>query len=153
MANKPIDVFKYIDMHDGNIKVCWEWLQSINNSTKRPYFTAQKKRWQAYSLVYSLYYLSEDSNIPVYIPKGQVVRHKCDNQICCNPHHLELGTHQDNMNDMKQREQHGLPHHTVKAIRKSVANGNTHKDVAKLYGISSENVSAIVNKRSYAHVI
>ena len=37
MANAPIDVFKHIDMCDGNKEPCWPWMQSINNSTKRPY--------------------------------------------------------------------------------------------------------------------
>lgn len=35
--------------------------------------------------------------------KGLVVRHKCDNARCLNPDHLELGTHQDNMDDKTKR--------------------------------------------------
>jgi hypothetical protein len=37
------------------------------------------------------------------IAKGQCIRHKCDNGMCVNIDHLELGTRQDNINDMVQR--------------------------------------------------
>ena len=37
------------------------------------------------------------------IPKGMVVRHKCDNKSCINPEHLELGTLKDNIQDKVKR--------------------------------------------------
>lgn len=37
------------------------------------------------------------------MPKGMVLRHKCDNPSCCNLEHLEIGTVRDNVMDMIKR--------------------------------------------------
>lgn len=37
------------------------------------------------------------------IPEGMVVMHKCDNKICTNPNHLEIGTHRQNSIDAHKR--------------------------------------------------
>ena len=34
------------------------------------------------------------------VQQGMSVCHRCDNPKCCNPEHLFLGTHQQNMGDM-----------------------------------------------------
>jgi hypothetical protein len=33
------------------------------------------------------------------VPDGYVIRHACDNPLCCNPDHLDLGLQLDNVRD------------------------------------------------------
>lgn len=37
------------------------------------------------------------------ITEGMEIRHSCDNPLCVNPRHLSSGTHQENMDDKKER--------------------------------------------------
>jgi predicted XRE-type DNA-binding protein len=148
-VNKPTDVFKHIDMTATEIRPgmstpCWPWKGGLSKSG-RPYFTINKKKILAYRLVYELMTGQELGD--------KVARHKCDWEICCRGDHIEPGDHQDNMNDMKERERHGLPHHAIRAIRKLAAAGTmTQQEIANLYGIGRSTVSEIVSGVHYAHV-
>ena len=144
MANRrnvPTDVFKYIDMKNGGTDVCWPWKGKINKKDGRPYFTVDGKRRPSYAYVIEA---------TTGIQQGtHMVIHSCDNPICCNPSHLSFGPHQDNMNDMKERERHGLPRIVVRAIRKLLEKGVPQQEIAELYGISREAVSAISTRRNH----
>ncbi len=59
------------------------------------------EKWLAHRLSYMIH--------TGYHPAGYVVMHTCDNPCCVNPHHLRLGSQQDNISDMiaKGRAHHG----------------------------------------------
>jgi hypothetical protein len=141
--NKARDVFRSIDM-TGGPDACWPFKGALN-AKGRPYFTLSGKKVLAYRLAYEL--VNGEGTLT-----DTIARHTCDNEACCNPRHIVKGTHQQNMNDMKERERHGLPHHTVRAIRTLASKGTTHQDIADLYGIGRSTVTEIVNRTNYNHV-
>lgn len=46
------------------------------------------------------------------IPDGMVVCHSCDVPKCCNPSHLFIGTHADNISDRDNKGRHWVPQGT-----------------------------------------
>lgn len=98
------------------------------------------------------------------IPEGHVVRHKCDNPPCINPEHLEVGTHADNMADMRLRKRHPgaqgtrnshakLTEQDVLDIRMEYATGQTTQNsLAEFYGVSQPTIGALVNLRTWRNV-
>lgn len=144
--NEPVNVFKFIEMRGPDH--CWRWLGAWGGRARdrRPYFMADGKRTMAYRWVWQLVMGTD-------IPTGQMILHSCDNGGwpigCCNPAHLSVGDNQTNMDEMKQRERHGLPATAVAAIRRLLERGETQQVIADRFGISRETVSAIATGRVY----
>lgn len=100
------------------------------------------------------------------IPKGTVVRHKCDVSQCVNPSHLELGSQLENIGDMFSRNRHSRPPHPegnthpnrklteddVRAIRQAVASGQRQADLARKHNVQRSVISQIVNHKTWTHV-
>lgn len=95
------------------------------------------------------------------IPNGSLVRHKCDNGLCVNIEHLELGTNQDNVNDMVQRgrakggsnkgEHCGQSKLTFQQVLEIRENKDklTHESLSKKYSISRTQISRIINGKRW----
>lgn len=96
------------------------------------------------------------------IPKGRFVLHHCDNPGCVRPNHLFLGTHADNMRDMKQKGRAGqrgekhtrtkLTAQDVRTIRRRIAAGEMQRTLAAEYGISETTVSGIKHRGVWSHI-
>lgn len=85
------------------------------------------------------------SGVPV--PDDALVLHgPCDNPSCCEPSHLRVGTHADNMADRRARERHAakLTHEQVDALRGEHALGSSGVALAAKYGVSQSHVSRLV---------
>lgn len=94
-------------------------------------------KWAAHRLTY------ERFNGP--IPAGMLVCHSCDNRLCCNPKHLFLGTHKDNLADMvaKGRSLYGERANNVSLTEAQVVEcyklrneGMTYREIGEKFGVT-----------------
>lgn len=107
-------------------------------------------------------------------PGALFVRHTCDTPLCCNPAHLLLGTHADNMADMCERGRSNsgkeylgtilyggdnpaarLTEEDVLAIRAEYSpnvRGCGYESLARKYGVGSTTIVHIIKRETWTHV-
>jgi predicted DNA-binding protein (UPF0251 family) len=90
---------------------------------------------------------------------GYHVLHSCDNTLCCNPKHLRLGTHQDNMADMttRDRQARGSTNGSAKLTEQDVLDirairGMSQRAIAAQYGVSQTVIWKIRNRKIWQHI-
>lgn len=94
------------------------------------------------------------------------VLHRCDNPPCCNPAHLFLGTHADNVRDKVNKgrqSRHSSPgeaaglakltNEQVLEMRRLYAEEHIRQvDLAARFGVGQSAVSAILRRRTWSHI-
>lgn len=117
---------------------CWIW-KGKSSPNGYGYFGAFIK---AHRLSYQLSYGD--------IPRGGIIKHKCDNKLCVNPQHLELGTYSENLKEAYARGLRKPRKPNRKSIRLSdqqvfdIQNSSQCLGhLSKLYGISTQRIRSI----------
>lgn len=131
---------------------CWIWTGCVTNLGYGK-ITTRGKTYFTHRISYELH------NGP--IPDDLFVLHKCDTPPCCNPSHLFLGTHLDNIADKvsKERQQRGERHAMAKLteadvieIRRLYSNGVRQCAIAANFNTSDKNIHRIVKYQTWKHV-
>lgn len=129
---------------------CWLWVGGVNSDgygtwTAHGETKAHRASWVLHNGA---------------IPAGKHVLHKCDQPNCVNPDHLFLGTHQDNMADLRAKGRaygaKGEANYGAKITEEQalsiMQDGRSGSAIAKEFGISKEMVSNIRNGKSWVHL-
>ena len=76
---------------------CWAWPRKTDAK-------GRGRVWVNGKIMLAHRAVWEHVNAP--IPKGKMLCHHCDNAGCINPKHMYVGTHAENMRDMKDRKRY-----------------------------------------------
>ena len=131
---------------------CWPW---TGNRNKGGYGTFGVQ-YRTYICTRMVYLLASGVD-----PGDQRVCHSCDNPVCCNPAHLELGDQTFNMSGacLRGRIARGervgpskLVPEQVLEIRRRFANGESRLRMAKEYSVSYPTIFYITKRKAWTHL-
>ena len=143
-------------VQNGSPTECWEWKASRNPTGYGSYivFIEGKREQRAHRVAF--FYATGIA------PAEKHVLHKCDNRACCNPDHLYLGTHQQNMDDRWARNKNsirGAAHPLAKltetdvvSIRHQYSQGRGLSDLGREFNVSPQAIFAIVRRVTWKDV-
>lgn len=89
----------------------------------------------------------------------EIVRHKCDTPLCCNPLHMELGTHADNVQDKVSRGRQAKGTANGRSVLTPDAVRSIRADIRALiqryadsYSVDPSTIRHVVNGKTWADV-
>ncbi len=146
-----------VDIKD-NIDDCWNWLAYIHYSGYG-YFHNYRLSKSAMPAHRVAYMLSKGS-----IPGRLQIQHLCNNRLCCNPNHLELGDDKKNMRYMVECNRQNINHKgennpssklkedDVREIHTLYKEGFIQQDIAEMFEVTQVCVSSILTGKNWHHI-
>jgi len=139
---------------------CWLWLRAVD-AAGYGRFWFDGRNHAAHRIAYML-----SARLLAPPPRGEpphikLVKHRCGNRLCVNPHHLYLGTAQHDEASAQRAGTyvHGENHHqskltaeAVRSIRSKAASGHKLQTLAMAYGVTKATISHIVHKKTWKHL-
>lgn len=160
---KDLEIFyrfwSKVDIKD-NVKDCWNWIVSTNR--KGYGIFSHDKEQLSHRIAYILTKGSISDNLQV--------QHFCNNSLCCNPYHLELGNQSKNMQYMikcKRQRYVGTPILTEDQVREIHKIYNEQRrlhpefrrrlrkikePITKKFGISMSHITGIISGDRWTHI-
>ena len=157
-ANTPEVLWSKVKI--GNENECWEW-QGFRNEQQYGRTWINDKGYYAHRVIFDLVY---PNTIQLTAPKSTqetgFVLHLCDNPPCCNPKHLRLGNHKDNMKDKARKGRTPdfsgdagprckLTMEQAMKARELRKTGISVKKLAEQFGISVSSMKTLIANKSY----
>lgn len=138
---------------------CWEWQGATKNGYGHTIVGSRKDGSRRTISTHRLSYMISNGAIP----DGYEVCHKCDNRRCVNPHHLFLGTRQDNVDDRERKGRNNPPKGEangrtklatadVLQIREKRMRGVSFGKLAVEYGVCKKTIQDAVSGKNWAHL-
>jgi hypothetical protein len=157
-ANTPEVLWSKVDKRGKD--ECWPWKGTLKNDG---YGRVQINEWSYYAhrVIFNLVY---PGVIQLKAPKSYdetgFLLHSCDNPSCCNPKHLFVGTHAENMADkVAKNRQKRFPTDTgprckltmeqAREARKLRLEGFSVRELAKRFGLSLPSMKTLLRGDSY----
>jgi HNH endonuclease len=129
---------------------CWPWRYGLSESGYGEFLYCTMGKESAHRVAYRIARGS--------IPAGMVIRHACDNPACCNPDHLELGTHADNVADRVERNRSAVGENNGRAILNDTCVEHIRRSkfstaaLASHYEVHEDTIRAVREGRTWKHI-